>query len=472
MGSTEQSLSLHPGSVREPMSHQVKALDYALPIDLIALFMEMRLGKCLVATRWAQDAKPGRTLILAPFGAIPDWIRELEMEGVRVNLLRGSATQRASDAAKPGWYITNFEGLVVRDKHAKTVKQLNVPLARLSWDVVIADESTIIRNPKAKVTKACLSRFSHVPRKAILSGYPAPEGPIDYFCQMAFLYGSWMGCKNWWEFQRTYFRQLFAHEWVPYPGSVAAIKKQVHHDAFVMTRKQAGVGSRKLYERRYVRMNSAQRRLHRQIDAEFEATLRSGDVLETKYTIVKVGWLARLAGGFDPECSPISDAKANEIVNLLTGELKDTQVVIWFRYNRELARVFHFLKKASIRTTWIQGNTPLETRLKRQRRFNGGAYQAFLMQTKCGKRGIDLSAADASIYYSNYYDGEDRVQSEDRIIHPKKDRPLLYIDLVTENSIDEDVVDMLRDKKAVGKFFMSKLLQRRYRNGQLHLRTP
>ena len=52
----------------------------------------------------------------------------------------------------------------------------------------------------------------------------------------------------------------------------------------------------------------------------------------------------------------------------------------------------------------------------------------------------------AAIYYSNSYESEHRAQSEDRGIHHTKSDPLTIIDLVTEGTVDELVLESLQDK--------------------------
>jgi SNF2 family DNA or RNA helicase len=73
--------------------------------------------------------------------------------------------------------------------------------------------------------------------------------------------------------------------------------------------------------------------------------------------------------------------------------------------------------------------------------------------------GLDFSAASTAIYYSNSLNPEDRLQSEDRIVHPAKREPLLYIDLLTRGSVDEDIHLALQDKGAESKFFLSRVLR-------------
>ena len=60
--------------------------------------------------------------------------------------------------------------------------------------------------------------------------------------------------------------------------------------------------------------------------------------------------------------------------------------------------------------------------------------------------GINLSAADTAIYFSNSWALQDRLQSEDRILSPENNT-LLYIDLITKNTIDEDIMLALQDKR-------------------------
>jgi hypothetical protein len=72
--------------------------------------------------------------------------------------------------------------------------------------------------------------------------------------------------------------------------------------------------------------------------------------------------------------------------------------------------------------------------------------------------GVDLSEAEVAIVLSNYFDFEIRAQMEDRIVHPKKARPALIVDIVAESSIDEDVLQALVDKRTDSRTFNSRLL--------------
>lgn len=449
--------------LREFMPHQFDAYQWAIGRPGIALFMEMRLGKTMVAIRWAQARAAKRILVLAPLSTLASWRDELRAEGFppeAIVFVLGSRERRlAAVSTQAGtWFLLNYEGL----------RSLPV-IANEPWDCVICDESTRIRSPRAQITRIVTKQFQHVPNRAILSGLPAPESPLDYFTQFEFTQGNFMGYPSYWAYRHgLFYAYRGTFEWTPKAGVASRIKTEVQNSAFCLTRKQAGIGSKKIYERRVVPMNTEQSKMFREVEKKFAATLTSGERIETKWAIVQTAWLARLSGGMDPTPSLISDTKLKELKELLTGELKNEPVVVWFRFNAEIDAALRYLdgtRKCAV----INGATPVDRRFQYGDQFRSGTIDTLLLQVKCGRFGLDYSNASTAIYYSNNYEAEDRHQSEDRILHPKKTEPLLYIDLVTENSIDEDVLSLLRNKRVTSQYFMMKLLESRYGfTGQLH----
>ena len=411
------------------MPHQTSALRYATPRERIALYLEMRLGKSLVAIRWALHHKARRVLVVAPLSTIPGWLEELELEGL--------VGQQWNDKVElnAGWYVVNYERLRVRPA-----------LASYAWDAVILDESTRIRNPKAKVTKLVLKAFRHVPLRAVLSGLPAPEGLLDYVCQMLFLQERWLGTDSYWKFRRRFFRPDWTgHEWVPRPRTRDRIKAELAKDCLFQTRKQCQIGQKKIYETRVVPMTASQRKEYKLVLRDFETSWGSERRL-TNYVLTQMIWLSRIAGGFHPLGPALSSAKGAEVLSLLDGDLRREQVVIWFRFLQELLSVSSLLQKSGYSTAKLYGATPGPERGRLAKKFRQGAYQVICVQLQCGRYGMNLSSARTAIYYSNSYSAEDRGQSEDRIIHPTKTDPVLLLDLVTQQTIDSEVVSAVRSK--------------------------
>ena len=70
----------------------------------------------------------------------------------------------------------------------------------------------------------------------------------------------------------------------------------------------------------------------------------------------------------------------------------------------------------------------------------------FVGNTQTAGYGLTLTAASNVIYYSNSYDLEKRLQSEDRAHRIGQKKTVTYIDLIAEDTVDEKIVKALRDK--------------------------
>ena len=69
-----------------------------------------------------------------------------------------------------------------------------------------------------------------------------------------------------------------------------------------------------------------------------------------------------------------------------------------------------------------------------------------MAQVATGGIGLNLTAANNAIYYSNDWSSELRLQSEDRIHRAGQTKVCSYYDLVVPNSVDEMVLDVLKNK--------------------------
>ena len=84
----------------------------------------------------------------------------------------------------------------------------------------------------------------------------------------------------------------------------------------------------------------------------------------------------------------------------------------------------------------------------------------FLVGTpQTGGYGITLTGASTMIYYSNGYDLEKRQQSEARIDRIGQEKPMTYIDIIAEDTIDEKIVDALRRKVNIATEIMGEELK-------------
>jgi SNF2 family DNA or RNA helicase len=126
------------------------------------------------------------------------------------------------------------------------------------------------------------------------------------------------------------------------------------------------------------------------------------------------------------------------------------KAIIWASYTHDIQQIADALRDRfgaeSVATYY--GATPQEERQEIVTRFQDkhGPLRFFVGQPRTGGYGITLTAANTVIYYSNSYDLEIRLQSEDRAHRIGQKNNVTYIDLVSPDTIDEKILQALRDK--------------------------
>ena len=93
------------------------------------------------------------------------------------------------------------------------------------------------------------------------------------------------------------------------------------------------------------------------------------------------------------------------------------------------------------------GLTPKDERQDNITKFQGDPKCRFFIGTpSTGGYGITLTEANTVIYYSNGYDLEKRLQSEDRAHRIGQKKSVTYVDLMADDTVDEKIVQALRKK--------------------------
>lgn len=448
-------------SRRPFMPHQAKGYRRSMPLDELPLFWEMRLGKSILSARWLQNKNSPDNLLLCPKEVFPSWSRELRLEGIPHQILRGTSEQKNKQFERArsdglGWFVTNYESMQSKGKDKKTSSS---ELARFPWTGVICDESTKIRKATSHITKTALRYLSRAQFKAILSGLANPEGPEDYVTQFLFLYGKFMGAHDFYSWRRRHMLKISHGQWVVKRSSLKGLRLLVHEKGLLLTRKQAGIGSKKIREARHVDIPSKVRKAVLQAESEMELSDRMTTNILEAYT-----WIARLCGGRFDDKTLQHDAKINELLSLVEGDLRNEPLVVWARYTLELEAIHDTLKRRGWSTAIVYGRTsegvpvPDYAKEKAVADFQEGKTRILVVQPKSLKMGVDLSRSSTAIFYSNYWDAEIRAQIEDRLIHPLKREPVLLIDLVAVDTPDEAIVEAVRRKRLESSAFNADIL--------------
>ena len=149
----------------------------------------------------------------------------------------------------------------------------------------------------------------------------------------------------------------------------------------------------------------------------------------------------------DGSVQSVKSNRMNELMSIL--EDMDGKAIIWANYQRDIENIVDEItdKYGPESVVDYYGLTPQEDRQDNIRKFQNDPECRFLIGTpQTGGYGITLTQANTVIYYSNGYDLEKRLQSEDRAHRIGQKKTVTYIDLICEDTVDEKIVKALRDK--------------------------
>jgi SNF2 family DNA or RNA helicase len=125
-------------------------------------------------------------------------------------------------------------------------------------------------------------------------------------------------------------------------------------------------------------------------------------------------------------------------------------VIIWANYRRDIENIRLALQKeygmTSVATYY--GDTETEDRQNIVEQFQdpNSELRFFVGNPRTGGYGLTLTAANTVVYYSNSFDLEVRLQSEDRAHRIGQTNKVIYVDLIAKDTVDEHIVKALRNK--------------------------
>lgn len=411
--------------------HQRKMLAYTMRVQHPALFVKMRLGKTLVAIRRCKVyANCPHILVCAPYSAFIAWEDELRDDGeVELIEISGKSKDRKQilddhwDTHK--WFIASKES----NKWAPEVLLAN-------WDVVIVDEGTFIKEPKASVSKFFMKHFRDVKHRWDLTGTPDPNSSLDYYCQLKFLDKSYLSqYRTFWDFRDKAFtlanERKYTYE-ITRQGR-KNLTDCLSKNCFFMDRKQAGIKEQRIDQIRYLQMPAKLMKVYLEIEEEFALKISKDEELLTKWAPVRYMWMKDLCNGFLEE-EFIWPGKLNEIKYLLKTELKGEKVIIYANRVKYLKMLYRELGKG-YKFALVYGDTPMAKRKLIYRAFQQGKLDGLICNPECVQYSLDFSIADTVFHYDQAPQ-QVRLQADERIFHMDKQGALLYLNFLIKDTVE------------------------------------
>ena len=410
---------------------------------------DMGLGKTVQTLAVLLDHAPeGPALVVAPTSVVANWRDEARRFAPTLNVkiyagAAGSRTDMLSSAAPFDLFVTTY-GVLQNDID---------DLAAVPWHSAVLDEAQAIKNPAAKRTRA--ARRLPADFRVVTTGTPIQNNLLDLHSLFSFLNPGLLGSLD-------RFRNNFALPIERDEDADAQSRLRRVIAPFMLRRLKANVLD-DLPERTEITLHvtmseeeaSLYEALRRKAVEELEtARIDAPDLGEGARRVQVLAHLTKLRlaccnprlvldGGRPPKSSKLATFAAT-LEELLAGRHK---VLVFSQFVMHLKLVEEHLQTTGVAYQYLDGSTPAKARAERIAAFQAGEGDVFLISLKAGGVGLNLTAADYVIHMDPWWNPAVEDQASDRAHRIGQTRPVTIYRLVTEGTIEEQIVELHHRKR-------------------------
>ena len=409
----------------KPFAHQSKALEMSWDKEVFAYFMEMGTGKSKVLidniAMLYNAGKINGALIIAPKGVYKNWF-DSEIPNHLPDYIEKKMglwkTDPNAKELKPLFSLgAELHILIMNVEAFSTKKGVDFAKKFLSCHktVIGIDESTTIKNPMAKRTRAIIELGIKCKYKRILTGSPVTKSPLDLFSQCYFLSPFLLGHESFYTFKTRYAitKQVnvsgrMVHLVVGY-RNLPELSEKVKPFSYRVLKDDCLDLPKKTYMKRIVQLTDEQKRLYKTMKEKAIAFL-NGKMVSTATVITQLMRLHQITcGHFKSDDGDVQDVKSNRLNELMDVlEEVEGKAVIWAHYRYDIEKIVEAITKQYGENSVVTyyGDTSTEDRqLAIKKIQDPNSPVRFIVGTpQTGGYGITLTGASTMIYYSNGYD--------------------------------------------------------------------
>ena len=445
------------------------ALEKSWNRETYAYFMEMGTGKTKVLidnlAMLYDKGKVNGALIIAPKGVVGTWYNNEIPTHLPDHIEYKSVLWKASITKKQKEQLdTLFETgedlqiLIMNVEAFSTEKGMDFASKFLASHrtLMAIDESTTIKTPTAKRTKNILKLAGSAGYRRIMTGSPVTKNPLDLYTQCDFLSPWLLDFQSYYSFRNRYAQMKTLHmhgrqiQVVNGFKNLGELSEKLKPFSYRVLKEDCLDLPDKIFIKRQIALTPDQRKLYEQMKKEAMAVLK-GKQSTTVNTLTQLMRLQQITCGHftadDGGTQPIANNRITELMNVL--DETEGKAIIWAHYQYDITEIIKAVVKEYGPGSIVDyyGLTPQEDRQPNIKRFQDDPKCRFMVGTpSTGGYGITLTAANTVIYYSNGYDLEKRLQSEDRAHRIGQKKSVTYVDIMADETVDEKIVQALRKK--------------------------
>ena len=453
----------------KPYAHQMTALEKSWNKETYAYFMEMGTGKTKVLidnlAMLYDKGKVNGALIIAPKGVVGTWYNNEipnhlpDHIGEVTILWQSNITKKQKEKLESLFEVEESLHILIMNVEAfSTTKGMEFAKKFLSCHetMMAIDESTTIKTPTAKRTKNILKLGESAKYRRIMTGSPVTKNPLDLFTQCEFLDPYLLDHASYYSFRNRYAVMKSMHvrgrtiQVVHAFQNLGELSDKLQGFSYRVLKEDCLDLPPKNFTKRHIVLTSEQRKIYEQMKKTALATL-NGKVTSTVTVLTQLMRMQQITCGHftadDGSTQLIPNNRTTELMNVL--EETEGKAIIWANYQKDITNIIEGIVKEYGPGSVVDyyGLTPQDERQENIRKFQNDENCRFIVGTpQTGGYGITLTQANTVIYYSNGYDLEKRLQSEDRAHRIGQTKSVTYVDIICEDTVDEKITKALRKK--------------------------
>jgi len=462
----------------KPYAHQLTALEKSWDKTEYGYFMEMGTGKSKVLVdnmaMLYDKGKINGAIIVAPKGVYRNWYSQeipnhLASHIQPTMVLWTALTSKTKDKEYQSLFETGHDlHILIMNVEALSTKkglEFAAKFMRCHETMIAIDESTTIKNPSAKRTKAILALGKAAKYRRILTGSPVTKSPLDLFTQCGFLNSYLLGYDSFYAFRNRYANMIdrnFGGRRVQLIGSYKRLDEladKLKVFSYRVLKDDCLDLPDKVYIRREVDLTDEQTKAYSTMKSAALASLE-GKMATAPHVLTQMMRLHQITCGHlkndDGTITDIKNNRLKELINLL--DEVEGKVIIWANYVHDIEHIVKEISKEFGEDSIVQyyGAISAEQRQENIEKFQdpNSKTKFFIGNPQTGGYGITLTCANTVVYYSNGYDLEKRLQSEDRAHRIGQEKSVTYVDFIAPKTVDEKIVKALRSKMNIANQIM------------------
>ena len=453
----------------KPYKHQLTALEKSWNKDNFAYFMEMGTGKTKVLIdNLAMLYDKGRVdgaLIVAPKGVIGTWYnQELpthlpnHIENVSV-LWQPNINKKQKEKLDTLFETGEDLHILIMNVEAFSTEkgtEFAKKFLRSHKSLVAIDESTTIKNPKAKRTKNITDLSNLAKYRRIMTGSPVTKNPLDLYSQCEFLHPYLLDFTSYYAFRNRYAEMKTLHmhgrqiQIVSNFKNLGELSDTLKNFSYRVLKEDCLDLPDKIYIKRNISLTTEQQKVYKSMKEKALAILNGKQVTSVSVLTQLMRLHQITCGHFVADDGSVQEVKSNRLNELMDVlEEIEGKAIIWAHYQHDIKKIIKSIEKVHGPGSVVDyyGLTAQEHRQPNIKKFQEDDKCRFIVGTpQTGGYGITLTQANTVVYYSNGYDLEKRLQSEDRAHRIGQKKSVTYVDIMAEETVDEKIVKALRKK--------------------------